>query len=181
MFGLPGIALWSSIAAACLVCLCLLCRFVFSAKLACAALSRQGRSAIIDWMWRSACLLASFLPTSIVLVVLAVLVDYTAKKNVPAGGIGLILAVAVGVVGNHVDRQVSGGFASYWERIHDSLHIALSTAPITQPSGYPACQLTRFNTTHTLIHDREGRRDAVLSILREPVCTRVGRCHGHGG
>jgi uncharacterized membrane protein YeaQ/YmgE (transglycosylase-associated protein family) len=125
--------------------------------------------------------LSSFLPTAIVLVILAVLVDYTAKHNVPAEGIGLILAVGVGIVGNHVDRQVSDGYGSYWRKIHDSMRTALASAPITQPQGFPNCQLTRFNSTHTLISDEDGRKDAVSSILQERVCTRKQRCPGHGG
>jgi hypothetical protein len=93
----------------------------------------------------------------------------------------LVLAVAVGVVGNHIDRQVSAGYTSYWEKVHDSLRNALASAPITLSVGFPTCQLTRFNSTHTLIHDPDGRQDAVASIMAEQVFTRTRRCPGHGG
>jgi len=178
---LPALALWLTPGAGGLCILCLLCRYALSAALACAMLHSRGRSSTGRFFWRAGCFLASFLPTAVVLVALAILADYTVSKNVPAGGIGLVLAVAVGVVGSHVDRQVSSGYASYWEKIHDSLRSALSFAPITQDVGYPACQLTRFNSTHTLIHEREGRRDAVSNVVSEPVCTRRRRCAGHGG
>ena len=181
VFNLSGVALWSVIVALSVIFLCLMCRFWLTAVLACAFLNRQGRSRFLGWMWRSSCFLASFLPTSAVLVVLALLVVYTSKVDVPANGIGLILAVAAAVIGSHVDRQVNGGYAAYWEKVHDSLHAALADAPITFSYAYPTCQLTRFNTTHSLIHDRDGRKDAVLSILHEPVCTRRRRCTGHGG
>lgn len=115
------------------------------------------------------------------LVLLAFLVDYTLRKDVPSGGVGLILAVAIAVVGSHIDRQVNGGYTSYWDKVHDSLQAALPYARVTQKSGFPACQRTRFNTTHALIHDREGRRGAVKSILGEPTCTRKRPCKGHGG
>lgn len=181
VFELSGVALWSVAVALSVIFLCLMCRFWLTALLACSFLNRQGRSWFRGWIWRGSCFLASFLPTSAVLVVLALLIVYTSRANVPANGIGLILAVAAAVIGSHVDRQVNGGYAAYWEKVHDSLRIALADAPITFSSGYPTCQLTRFNTTHSLIHDRDGRQDAVLSILHEPICTRRRRCTGHGG
>ena|ERR1700722_9846434 len=180
-YNLSGVALWSVSVALSIIFLCLMCRFWLAAVLACAFLNHQGRSRFLGWTWRSSCFLASFLPTSAVLIVLALLVVYTARTDVPANGIGLILAVAAAVVGSHVDRQVNGGYAAYWEKIHDSLRAALTGAAITFSRGYPTCQLTRFNTTHSLIHDRDGRQDALSSILHEPVCTRRHRCTGHGG
>ncbi len=178
---LPAIALWALVASGAACLLCAACRYGLAAILACASLHRRGHSKTRYALWRAACFCASFLPTAVVLVTLAALADYTARRNIPAGGVGLVLAVAVAVVGSHVDRQVSGGYAAYWEKVHDSLRSALSSADITQVDGYPVCQLTRFNSTHTLLRDRDGREDAVASVVGEPVCTRKRRCPGHGG
>ncbi len=178
---LPAIAWWTLLASAAVCLLCITCRYGLASTLACATLHHRGHSKSRRALWRAGCFFASFLPTAVVLVILAALADYTARRNLPAGGVGLVLAVAIAVVGSHVDRQVSGGYGSYWEKVHDSLRNALSSADITQEVGYPACQLTRFNSTHSLIHERDGRRDAVSSVLGEPVCTRKRRCPGHGG
>lgn len=178
---LPAIALWTLVASGSVWMLCVVCRYGLASRLACAVLHHRGQSRSRYMLWRAGCFFASFLPTAVVLVILAVLADYTARRSVPAGGAGLVLAVAVAVVGSHVDRQVSAGYGSYWEKIHDSLRSALSTAAITQEVGYPACQLTRYNSTHSLIRERDGRREAVSNVLSEPVCTRQRRCAGHGG
>jgi hypothetical protein len=178
---LPAIARWALVASASVCLLSVVCRCRLASTLACAVLHCRGRSRSRYVFWRAGCFFASFLPTAVVLVILAVLADYTARRNVPAGGVGLVLAVAIAVVGSHVDRQVSAGYGTYWEKIHDSLRSALSNADITQEVGYPACQLTRYNSTHSLIRQRDGRRDAVDRVLSEPVCTRKRRCHGHGG
>jgi hypothetical protein len=178
---LPAIALWALVASGSVCVLSVICRCGLASRLACTLLHHRGQSRSRYVLWRAGCFFSSFLPTAVVLVILAVLADYTARRNIPAGGAGLVLAVAVAVVGSHVDRQVSAGYGSYWEKIHDSLRSALSTADITQEVGYPACQLTRYNSTHSLIRERDGRREAVNSVLGEPVCTRKRRCTGHGG
>jgi hypothetical protein len=161
--------------------LCLVCRFRLVLEFVHATLHTHGGKRAAYWAWRVACLLTSLVPTSIALLLLGILVWSTVQDdNLPQGGAGLILAVAIGVVGNHVDRQMSTGWTSYWDKVHDSLQAAFPVAPITQ-AGYPRCQRTRFNVTHQLIANKHGREAAVANILSEPTCTSRRPCRGHGG
>ncbi len=158
----------------------ILSSLVLAERLAGKALEAKGTRPGRLRLWKASCLAAALLPTTVVLTVLAVLVLVTATAaNVPAGGVGLILAVAAGVVGNHIDRQVSTGWTPYWEHVHDSLRRAMPVVERTS-RGIPDCQRTRFNTTHVLLHDRDGRADTLEHILRGEVCTKARPCAGHG-
>jgi hypothetical protein len=180
----PGIRTWAEIFVAVAVAaavLSVLSRAVLARKLAVAVLHNRGRSPALGRAWKGACLLASLLPTAVVVLILAILVQATiAAGDLPAGGVGLILAVAVGVVGNHVDRQFATGWTFYWEKIHDSLRAAMPVVQRIGP-GIPSCQRTRFNVTHRLLHHPDGQRPILASILAADPCTAARPCAGHGG
>jgi hypothetical protein len=180
----PEIRAWADIfviAAAAATVLSVLSAAVLARRLAGAVLHDRGRRRIRRGLWKASCLLASLLPTAFVVLVLAVLVLATVTADdLPAGGVGLVLAVAVGVVGNHVDRQVSTGWTYYWDKIHDSLRAAMPVVDRTT-SGYPDCQRTRYNVTKRLLHDRDGQQDALNNILICRPCTGSRPCPGHGG
>jgi hypothetical protein len=180
----PGIGVWTDVFVAVAVvaaALSVLSTTVLTTALASAVLHDQGRHTVRRLLWKGACLFASLLPTSIVVLILAVFVRATiAGDDLPAGGAGLIVAVAVGVVGNHIDRQVSTGWAFYWEKVHDSLRAAMPVVLRTS-ALLPACQRTRYNVTHRLLLDRDGREPALAGVLAADPCTRARPCPGHGG
>jgi hypothetical protein len=179
----PALGLIALIASSAFLVLCLMCAWRLATVLAEEVCLRNGRNRGLYWCWKAACLLASLVPTSAVTFILAVLVYITIGDSVTSGGAGLVLAVAIGVVGNHIDRQVSSGWTYYWEKIHDSLRGALP--PIRRTvDGIPQCQRSFYNTRHLLILnsvDRVGRESTVLNILDGSVCTRRRPCRGHGG
>jgi hypothetical protein len=179
----PTLGLIALIASAAFLVLCLVCSWRLATALAEEVSMRNGRNRVLYRSWKGACLLASLLPTSTVTFMLALLVYVTIGDSVASGGAGLVLAVAIGVVGNHIDRQVSSGWTYYWEKIHDSLRGALPPIPRTV-AGIPQCQRSFYNTRHLLILssvDRVGRESTVLNILDGSVCTRRHPCTGHGG
>ena len=168
-------------AAAGLLVLCWACRYGISKALARRVLRTQGRSTGLRRLWRLSCLLASLAASSAVLFLLALLIAITlTDDNVPDGGVGLILAVAVGVIGNHVDRQMSSGWAFYWAQVHDSLAAVLTRAERVTKSP-PPCQRTRFMSSHRALMDWDStnREAALAGILAEPVCTDHNACPGH--
>jgi hypothetical protein len=155
----------------------LICSLRLTKALARRVLNRQGQGRI---PWRVSAWMASFTPTSAVLLALALLVVFTMSKDVPAGGVGLVLAVAVGVVGSNVDRQFSGGWANYWIQIHDSIR---DVTPQREHSAgeIPDCQRTRFNTSHNRLFRRDERDDTLTYILEGLKCTDSRSCQAHGG
>jgi hypothetical protein len=67
-----------------------------------------------------------------------------------------------------------------WERLHNSLRDALSTAQ-RSTAQLPDCQRTRFYTTHRYLLDWDPttREAALTGILTAPVCTDRSPCAGH--
>lgn len=114
------------------------------------------------------------------LLALSLLVTLTLHKTIPSGGLGLIIAVGIGVIGNNIDRLASSGWDNYWSRIHDSLRQAMP--PIDRPTGRkgppPDCQRTRFNIGHERLYRRDERKRTLDYILQGNVCTKT-RCAGH--
>jgi hypothetical protein len=164
------------VALAILVATCL-CRFSISQKAAIRVLERGGRYR--SW-WYTSCLLGVFVPTGVVLLALSLLVTLTLNKVVPSGGLGLIIAVGVGVIGNNIDRQASNSWDNYWSRIHDSLRQAMP--PIERPKDRkgppPDCQRTRFNVSHERLYRRDERKLTLNRILLGAVCAKTP-CSGH--
>jgi hypothetical protein len=95
--------------------------------------------------WAVSCVLASSVASSVVLLLLAVMIAVTvAETDLPDGGVGIILAVGLGVVANHIDRQMSGGAGQYWGQVHRSLRAVLTSVDRTGDRA-PPCQRTSLS------------------------------------
>jgi hypothetical protein len=125
-------------------------------------------------------MLGIFIPTAAVLLALSLLVALTLNKAIPSSGLGLIIAVGIGVIGNNIDRQASGGWDNYWSRIQDSLRQAMP--PRDKPPNEqlpPDCQLTRFYANRGRLDRRDERKETLNHILAGNFCARTQYCSGH--
>jgi hypothetical protein len=168
-------------AAVAVVALCAYSRYGLSKTLARQVLVTQGHSRSLRIAWSASCVLSSAVASSVVLLLLATLIAVTATEtDLPDGGIGIMLAVALGVVGNHIDRQMSNGWALYWGQVHRSLRAVLTRIERAGKRA-PPCQRTRFNGVHAdlLDWDPMAREQALAGILRQEVCTDRSACPGH--
>jgi hypothetical protein len=125
-------------------------------------------------------MLGAFVPTAVVLLALSLLVTLTLNKTIPSSGLGLIVAVGIGVIGNNIDRQASGSWNNYWSRLHDSLRQAMPPREKTSKEDLPPdCQLTRFYATHARLYRRDERKVTLNHILKGSFCARTQYCSGH--
>jgi hypothetical protein len=163
-----------------LLAVCFGCGHGLANRLARRTLETQGRSKPVLLAWRTSCVFASLFASSLVLFALALLVAATLwKTGLSVGGVGVISAVAVGVVGNHIDRQITSGWSFYWSQIHGSIRAVVSEA--NRRGKVPACQRTLLMNTHReLMHwDTANRKAALAGILKAQVCTDRRVCPGH--
>ncbi len=127
-------------------------------------------------------MLCAFVPTSVVLLILAVLVAFTLRsENLPAGGIGLVLGVVIGVIGNHVDRFVSSGGHSLTVVMYELMRLRLFTEAEVETGTVPDCQRTQFMQKHlSLISPDPIERDAVyVQIMEARTCYDAAPCEDH--
>ena len=145
-----------TVAAAVLV-LAAACRLTLAQSAARRALRRQDKN---SWAWRLSCLGARLVLPAALTVVLLLLVAAALDGPLTTDRWAVGLAVVVGVLGNHVDREVASGWLPFWQQCHDSLRAALPTFPDAKhtPHGKSDvdCQALQCNAWHlSLLHPEE--------------------------
>lgn len=122
--------------------------------------------------WRISCLTARLLVPAVLAGIVLVIVAVTLRDEPPANGWGVALGVAIGVLGNHVDREVSGGWHLWNERQH-SLSAVLPTFPsrsdkprhVTHGSSDDDCQALQFNMCYTSFEHPLEREPCLLRVF----------------
>lgn len=133
---------------------CWLLRTMFARRV----LGRRGRR---PRLWKAVCFGSTLTATAAVLLAVESLVVLSNAKVVASDGV--IAAIAVGVLGNNLDRQANSGFDYYWRAIHDSLRGALTVASPVYPSS--DSQTRTFNLNHMRLYEPHERRVALQRIL----------------
>lgn len=113
-----------------------------------------------SWRWRLSCLAARLLLPSALAVVLLLLVSAALEGPLTTDRWAVGLAVVVGVLGNHIDREVASGWLPFWQQCHDSLRDVLPTFPDARHTKHGErdddCQALQFNAWHmSLLHSDE--------------------------
>jgi hypothetical protein len=120
--------------------------------------------------WRVSCLAARLLLPSFLAVVLLLLVSAALEGPLTTDRWAVGLGVFVGVLGNHVDREVASGWLPFWKQCHDSLRSVLPTFPDARHTGHGEaeddCQALQFNAWHTSLLHPDERPIALERIFR---------------
>lgn len=130
------------------------------------ALRRQDPD---DVWWRLSCLAARLLLPSVLAVVLLLLISAALEGPLTTARWAVGLAVFVGVLGNHIDREVAGGWSPFWQQCHDSLRAVLPTFPDARHTRHgdadDDCQALQFNAWHMSLLHAEERPIALKKIF----------------
>jgi hypothetical protein len=120
--------------------------------------------------WRISCFASRLLMPSILAVVLLFLICASLGGPLTTQRWSVGLAVFVGVIGNHVDREVANGWQPFWKQCHDALRAVLPT--FVDPASHEAhgrdaldCQALQFNMCHTYLLNADERPRALKLVF----------------
>jgi hypothetical protein len=121
--------------------------------------------------WRVSCLASRLLLPSALAVILLFLISASFGGPLTTQRWSVGLAVVVGVIGNHIDREVAGGWQPYWQQAHDSLRAVLPTYKDSREhpqhgTGEYDCQALQFNMWHPRVLEKDERDDALDRIFK---------------
>ncbi|HVK21538.1 MAG TPA: hypothetical protein VM677_09295 [Actinokineospora sp.] len=120
--------------------------------------------------WRGACFLARLLVPAVLAVILVVLIGAALDDGpLSATNWAIALAVVTGVIGNHVDREVAGGWGPFWLRCHDSLRevlpVFMDVEHVDHGTSAVDCQALQYNLWHKSLLSADSRPIALARIF----------------
>jgi hypothetical protein len=120
--------------------------------------------------WRLSCAIARLFAPAFLSIVLLLLVGASLGGVLTTDRWAVGLAVVTAVLGNHVDREISGGWTGFWDQCRRSLWSALPTFPTGRHRQHGKseldCQALQCGAWHSsLLHP--GERASALKHIFE--------------